>query len=86
MNDGVQQKKPWIDVRYLRVKRGWSQEESAKRLGIRRAHLSLIETGKCGFSLKTINAIIEVYGVQYEDFYSDTGSDTSSDDTIGIGA
>jgi transcriptional regulator with XRE-family HTH domain len=52
------------------MQRGWRQREAAERLGIARAHLSLVENGRIGFSLQMMDAIIRVFGAKYEDFYS----------------
>jgi transcriptional regulator with XRE-family HTH domain len=60
----------WIDVKELRMRRGWLQREAADRLGIARAHLSLVENRKCGLSLQMMDAIIRVFGAKYEDFFS----------------
>ncbi len=64
-------RKPWINVKALRLSRGWCQAETAERLGIGRAHLSMLENDKCGFSAKVIDAVIRVFNVKYENFYTD---------------
>ena len=62
--------KPWIDLRRLRKERGWQQWKSAEELGFCRSYISAIETGKQGVSVEMMNAIIRVFGVKYEDFYT----------------
>ena len=67
----VEHKKPWIDLKKLRQERGWLQRESAKKLGFSRSYIAEIESGKQDISTKMMYAIINVYGVQYEDFYKE---------------
>ncbi len=64
-------KKPWIDVKALRASRGWAQWKAAEHLKISRTYLSYLENGKCGFSVKVVEAIINVFDVTYEDFFQD---------------
>lgn len=61
--------KAWIDVKKLRLSRGWLQREAAEKLDVSRAYLSTIENGKCAISINMMEAIIRVFGVKYEDFY-----------------
>ncbi len=70
MDEKQQKRKAWIDVKALRKSRGWLQREAAEKLGIARAHLSVIENNKCGLSVEMMDAIIRVFGVKYEDFYT----------------
>ncbi len=67
-------RKAWIDVRALRVSRGWIQDETAKKLGIARSHLSAIENNKCGITIQTMDAFIRVFGLKYEDFFDGDGA------------
>ncbi len=69
MDEKQQKRKAWIDVKALRKSRGWLQREAAEKLGIARAHLSVIENNKCGLSVEMMDAIMRVFGVKYEDFY-----------------
>ncbi len=64
-------RKASIDVKALRESRGWLQKDTAARLGVSRAHLSALEHHKKGLSVSMMDAIIRVFGVTYEDFYSD---------------
>jgi len=62
---------PNIDLKALREKRGWSQEYTAQQLGFSRNYISSLENGKNGISKAMMRAIIEVFGVTYDDFYDD---------------
>ena len=64
------QNNPWIDLKKLRELKGWSQNETAKRLGFSRCYLSNVETGSRNISLKMMGQIIKVFNVKYDDFYS----------------
>jgi len=63
---------PWIDIKKLRLKKGWTQNEAAEKLGCTRSHLSTVENGKRGFSKKMMYAITIIFDVNYEDFYTGT--------------
>ena len=53
-----------IRIKELRVARGWSQAELAKRTGIRRATISAIENGQTtGIDFATLEALGDVFGV-----------------------
>ena len=62
------QKIMWIDLRNLRQMRGWRQQEAADKLGISRSYLSAIENRKRSVSINSMESIIKVFGVKYEDF------------------
>jgi len=62
------QEELWIDVKKLRVERGWLQKEAAGELGVTRAHLSAVENRRRGISKNMLTAIIKVFNVRYEDF------------------
>ena len=62
--------KPKIDLKQLRSRRGWTQEQAAEKLGFCRSYISIVETGKQGVSIDMMNAIIRVFKVKYEDFYN----------------
>ena len=67
MKDG---QKAWIDVKKLRIEKGWLQREAAEKLGVSRPYLSAVENGKRDISLQMMASIIEVFEVKYEDFYA----------------
>jgi len=63
--------KPQIDMKALRKRKGWSQAETAEKLGFCRTYITDVERGRQGISTAMMRAIIQVFGVKYEDFYSD---------------
>ena len=58
----------WIDVKRLRLERGWLQREAAGKLGVTRGYLSSVENDKRDISKKMIASIIKVFAVKFEDF------------------
>jgi transcriptional regulator with XRE-family HTH domain len=64
-------KKPWIDVKALRVERGWLQRDTAERLGITRSHLSNIEHKRRSISTELMIAIILEFDIAWEDSHDD---------------
>ena len=60
---------PWIDLKKLRMEKGWMQKDAAEKLGFTCGCLSSIESGRRSFSLKMTEKIIAVFNVKYEDFY-----------------
>lgn len=48
----------------LRVQQGLSQEELAKKSGIARSHLAMIENGKKSASVETLWKIAEALGIK----------------------
>jgi transcriptional regulator with XRE-family HTH domain len=64
-------RKARIDIRSLRTSRGLLQREAAEMLGISRAHLASVESGRRGLSLGMMDAIIREFGVKYEDFFAE---------------
>jgi len=65
------QRRPWINLRKLRIERQWLQSESAEKLGVSRSYLSAVENGKRAISINMMEAIISVFNVKYEDFSKD---------------
>ena len=65
------QQKPWINLKKLRESRGWQQNEAADKLGFTRTYVTILESGRQGYSINMVNAIIRVFGVSYEDFYKE---------------
>ena len=61
--------KPQIDLRALRKQKGWTQVKTAKKLGFCRTYITDVENGRQGISKTMMRAIIQVFGVNYEDFY-----------------
>ena len=62
--------KPCIDLKKLREDREWTQLQAAEALGFCRSYISAVENSKQGISVEMINAIIRVFDVSYEDFYT----------------
>ena len=69
----AKKEKPWVDLKKLREKHGWSQTKSAEKLGFSRSYLAMVENGRQAISKSMMRATIEVYGIKYEDFYRDEG-------------
>ena len=61
--------KPQIDLKKLRQQRGWTQWQAAEELGFCRSYISAVENDKQSISVEMMRAIIQVFGVKYEDFY-----------------
>ena len=61
--------KPQIDLKALRIKKGWSHMETAKKLGFCRTYYTDVENKRQGISKAMMRAIIQVFNVKYEDFY-----------------
>jgi len=70
MHKGVVTMKPYINLKKLREDRNWTQLQAAKELGFCRSYISAVENRKQGVSTEMLNAIIRVFNVRYEDFYS----------------
>jgi len=62
------QKILWIDIRSLRQKKGWRQQETANKIGVSRSYLSAMENKRRGISANIMESIINIFGVRYEDF------------------
>ena len=73
--------KPSIDLKALREQKGWSQVKTAKELGFSRSYFSEVEAGRQAVSKGMMYAIIQVFGIKYEDFYrnADTAEDRTSE-------
>lgn len=52
-------------VKEAREKAGWSQEELGDFIGVSRAMVSLVESGKCGLSLQQAEKIKSVLEVTF---------------------
>jgi transcriptional regulator with XRE-family HTH domain len=50
-------------VRELRERKGWSQDELAKKCGWTQYRVSRIETGKTALSLEDMKTVARVFGV-----------------------
>ena len=70
--------KPSIDLRALRKNKGWTQAQTAKKLGFCRTYISDVETGRQSISKAMMHAVIKVFGVKYEDFYNNENNQPGS--------
>ncbi|MDO4757865.1 MAG: S24 family peptidase [Rikenellaceae bacterium] len=50
-------------VKLIRKQLGWTQEQLAQRLGVGKAALSMIETGKAGLSMRNRNILVQELNV-----------------------
>lgn len=53
----------------LRVQQGLSQEDLAKRAGIARSHLAMIENGKKSASVETLWKVAEGLGISLSEMF-----------------
>ena len=67
----LKREQPKMDLKQLRIAHGWSQNEAANRIGFSRNYLAMVENGKQYISKNMMKAVIDVYGVTYDDFYKD---------------
>ncbi|MEX6430116.1 MULTISPECIES: helix-turn-helix transcriptional regulator [Ferrimicrobium] len=58
-------------VRKLRCEHLWTQAELAEQVGIGRATVARIETGKCVPRMTTIRNLAEVFGVSTQELVTD---------------
>ena len=63
----------------LRVQQGLSQEELAKKSGIARSHLAMIENGKKSASVETLWKIAEALNIMMSDLFKSIERQISND-------
>ena len=68
----MQTQAPKIDLKKIRRDNDWTQEELAKKLGIARSYVAMIEKTQ-RVSVNIMRKMIQKLGVTYEDFYKDSG-------------
>ena len=61
------------NIKELRLKRGWTQEELSKKLGITNKMISFYELGTREPSRKTLLSLAEIFGVSVENLISEEG-------------
>ena len=61
------QRKLGGNVRKLRKKKGWSQDEFADRSGLHRGHVGEIERGETNVTLQTLNTLKDTLGCRIVD-------------------
>ncbi|MDR2654460.1 MAG: helix-turn-helix transcriptional regulator [Oscillospiraceae bacterium] len=59
-----------LKIRSERKKRDWTQEKTAKLLGITQTALQKLETGKRNPSLETLLKSEEVFGMDYRELFN----------------
>ncbi|AQY42338.1 helix-turn-helix transcriptional regulator [Bacillus thuringiensis] len=57
------------EVKKLRLEHKMSQEVLGKQVGCTRSAISLIESGKCAPSRKTLICFAEIFGVSIDHFF-----------------
>ena len=62
-------------IKNFRKKKGWSQEELAKRININSAHLSRLENGKYLPSIDLLKKLSEIFEVSTDYLLSDTNEE-----------
>lgn len=65
-------------IKRLRLKKGWSQEELAYRIGVTAASVSRIETGKHGASEQLKRLIAKEFGLKVSELVALTEADQTS--------
>ena len=70
-------------VRWARKRKGWSQQTLAKRAGIDRATLSLIENGRENPRMDTVRSLAEALGVSPSKLWS--GAAVAGSEALGVG-
>ena len=58
------------NLKYLRAKKGWSQENAAKAAGISRSHYAMIESGKSRPGVDAAQSLGKCMGFNWQDFYT----------------
>ena len=67
--DKVEKRTNWIckQVKYYREKKGWNQEELAKKSGLRQPQISRLEAGIHSPSFRTLQKIADALGISVGD-------------------
>jgi transcriptional regulator with XRE-family HTH domain len=61
------QKQIGMNIRKLRVSRGWSQDKFGDLSGLNRAHVGEIERGESNVTIQTLKLIADTLGVKIGD-------------------
>jgi len=51
------------NLKRLRLKRNWSQEDCAEKCGLHRTYIGAVERGERNITLATLDGIAEAFGV-----------------------
>lgn len=68
------------NIKYLREKRGYTQEQLAEAVGLSASHLSKVESGKRRIGMKAYLSILHILGAGEEDFISIATGKTMQND------
>lgn len=60
-----------LDLREEREKKGMTQQALAEKVGVTRAHISMIEGGQVHASVKTAKAIGKALGIDWARFFEE---------------
>lgn len=60
-----------VNLRAMRLARGWSQEELAERCGLHRTYVGAIERGERNVTLETLNDLASAFGVSAAELISE---------------
>ena len=55
-----------LELRHMRVAKGWGQTEAAQRLGVSQAYVNMLEKGKRSLTPKLMRKLVQVYGLSPE--------------------
>lgn len=74
MQDPVQTRKTLgLSIRRLRSRRGWSQEDFARRAGLGRSFAGAIERGEKDIRIRTLCKIANILGLNLSQLFKGTG-------------
>jgi transcriptional regulator with XRE-family HTH domain len=59
-----------LRVRYLRLKKGWTQEELGFQTNLHRTYIGSIERGEKNISLKNIDLIARAFGIEIQELFN----------------
>lgn len=74
------QKEFGINVRNLRRKKGWTQEELSYETGVDRGDVSRIESGEANPTLETISYFVAALETTYKEIFDFDENDNEVDD------
>jgi len=71
----IDKKKIGAQLRDLRNKRGWTQEDVAEKIGISRSAVANIELGKRGLTLETLRKCCDAFSIDISYFAIESDED-----------
>lgn len=57
------------NITYFRLKKGWTQEKLAEKLGSKATYISCLENGKINTKIDFIDKIAKVYDIEVEQLF-----------------